>query len=70
MSQFKRRDFLKATAVTAAARAKKPTDLRAAQAIVVAAIEKLHAKGVKDEEIRRLFEAELAGLTKAGVDHD
>ena len=27
---------------------------------------KLRARGVTDEEIRRLFEAELAGLTKAG----
>src|SRR5438552_1927565 len=38
----------------------------AAQAIVAAAIEKLHARGVSDEEIRRLFEAELAGLNKVG----
>jgi ABC-2 type transport system ATP-binding protein len=29
---------------------------------VAAAIEKLHGRGVTDEEIRRLFEAELAGL--------
>src|SRR5436189_6439606 len=50
------------------AKARKPTDLRAAQTIVAAAVEKLHARGVKDGEIRRLFEAELAGLTKAGVD--
>src|SRR6185436_3423960 len=46
--------------VTGRAKAKKPTDLRAAQTIVAAAIEKLHARGVKDDEIRRLFEAELA----------
>jgi len=47
------------------ARAKKLTDkLRAAQAIVSAAIERLHARGVTDEEIRRLFEAELAGIAK------
>src|ERR1700745_1529718 len=31
--------------------------LRAAQGIVTAAIERLHARGVSDEEIRRLFEA-------------
>ena len=37
--------------------------LREGQAIVTAAIEKLHARGISDEEIRRLFEAELAGLT-------
>jgi GntR family transcriptional regulator len=54
--------------VSAAAGAKKTTDkLRAAQGIVAAAIEKLHARGLSDEEIRRLFEAELAGLTKVGT---
>jgi GntR family transcriptional regulator len=54
--------------VTANARPRKTTDtLRAAQAIVAGAIDKLHARGVTDEEIRRLFEAEFAGLTKAGT---
>jgi GntR family transcriptional regulator len=49
------------------ARAKKLTDrLRAGQATVAAAVERLRARGVTDAEIRRLFEAELAGLTKAG----
>src|ERR1051325_5323391 len=49
------------------AKAKKLTDkLRAGQAIVGAAVEQLHARGVSDEEIRRLFEAELAGLSKTG----
>jgi GntR family transcriptional regulator len=53
--------------VSANARAKKLTDkLRAGQAIVAAAMEKLRARGVTDEEIRRLFEAELAGLAKPG----
>ena len=53
--------------VSANARGKKLTDkLKAAQPIVAAAIERLHARGVTDEEIRRLFEAELAGLTKTG----
>jgi GntR family transcriptional regulator len=53
--------------VTAGARPKKATDtLRAGQTIVAAAVERLRARGVTDEEIRRLFEAELAGLTKAG----
>jgi GntR family transcriptional regulator len=50
--------------VSASAQAKKTTDTKAAQAIVAAAVEKLHGRGVTDEEIRRLFEAELAGLTK------
>jgi GntR family transcriptional regulator len=48
------------------ARARKMTDaIRAGQTIVAAAIDKLHARGVSDEEIRRLFEAELSGLAKA-----
>jgi len=47
------------------AQPKKVADkVRAGQAIVVAAVERLHARGLTDEEIRRLFEAELAGLTK------
>jgi len=53
--------------VAATTRAKRVTDkLRAGQAIVAAAVERLHARGVTDEEIRRLFEAELAGLTRPG----
>src|SRR5215211_7657071 len=41
--------------VSAVPRAKKATDtLRAGQAIVTAAIQKLHARGVTDDEIRRL----------------
>lgn len=49
-------------------RARKLADtLRGAQTIVAGAVEKLRARGLTDEEIRRLFEAELAGLTrKAG----
>jgi GntR family transcriptional regulator len=53
--------------VSGNAGAKKLTDkLRAGQIIVAAAVEKLHARGVTSEEIRRLFEAELAGLTRTG----
>ena len=53
--------------VSAAARGKKGTDnLRAGQSIVAAAVEKLRGRGVTDEEIRRLFEAELAGLRTTG----
>ena len=52
--------------VSANARAKKLTDtLRAGQAIVADAVERLHARGITDEEIRRLFEAELAGLARS-----
>ena len=50
-----------------AAKSKKAADsLRTAQPIVAAAIHRLRERGLTDEEIRRLFEAELAGLTKAG----
>ncbi|MBI3494160.1 MAG: GntR family transcriptional regulator [Acidobacteria bacterium] len=52
--------------VSGNARAKKLTDkLRAGQTIVAAAVERLRGRGITEEEIRRLFEAELAGL--AGV---
>jgi len=52
--------------VSTNARPKKTTDkLRAAQTIVAAAIERLRERGVTEDEIRRLFEAELAGLSKA-----
>jgi GntR family transcriptional regulator len=43
--------------------------LRSAQAVVTGAIERLRARGITDEEIRRLFEAELAGLTKKTGGH-
>jgi GntR family transcriptional regulator len=50
-----------------ATKGRKASDsLRTAQPIVAAAVEKLRDRGLTDEEIRRLFEAELAGLTKSG----
>jgi DNA-binding transcriptional regulator YhcF (GntR family) len=52
--------------VSGDAKKTKSDTLRAAQAIVATAIERLHGRGVTDEEIRRLFEAELAGLTRTG----
>jgi DNA-binding transcriptional regulator YhcF (GntR family) len=53
--------------VSANTRAKKVAEaIRAAQSLVATTIERLRARGVTDEEIRRLFEAELAGLTRAG----
>ena len=53
------------------ARAKKLGDkLRAAQPAIATAIQKLRASGLTDEEIRRLFEAELAGLTRSGDESD
>jgi GntR family transcriptional regulator len=38
-------------------------NLRAGRTIVANAVERLHARGLTDEEIRRLFEAEMTGLT-------
>jgi GntR family transcriptional regulator len=55
--------------VSANAQAKKLTDkLRAGQAIVAAAVERLRGRGITDEEIRRLIEAELAAPGRTG-DH-
>src|SRR5262245_62990539 len=46
-------------------RPRKATDtLRDGQSIVSGAIEKLRERGITDEEIRRLFEAELAGVAR------
>ena len=53
--------------VSANARGQKVADkLRGAQPLIASAVEKLRARGLSDEEIRRMFEAELAGLRKAG----
>ena len=57
--------------VSAQARGRKPAAdrVRAAQPIVASAVDKLRERGLSDDEIRRLFEAQLAGLetkTKAG----
>ena len=53
--------------VSGTARAKKMTDrLRAGQVIVGSAVERLRKSGITGDEIRRLFEAELAGLVKTG----
>ena len=47
--------------------AKKATEkLRAGQAAVAAVIKQLRGRGITEEEIRRLFEAELAGLKGPG----
>lgn len=52
--------------VSANAAPKKTDKVRAAQAVVAAAIERLRARGVTDDEIRRLVEAELAGRRTGG----
>jgi len=50
---------------------KKDADrLRAAHAIVASAIEKLRARGITDDEMRRLFEAELSGMYAEGKRRD
>ena len=50
--------------VSAQVRDRKTSDrLRGAQPIIAGTVEKLRARGLTDEEIRRLFEAELAGLS-------
>ena len=52
--------------VAAGPRGKKATDnLRAGQALVASTVERLRARGLSDDEIRRLFEAELAGRAAA-----
>jgi GntR family transcriptional regulator len=53
--------------VSTTVREKKATEkVRAGQAIVAAAVERLRASGLTDEEIRRVFEAELAGVRRTG----
>ena len=53
--------------VSANGRAKKSTEkLRAGQTVVSDAVRRLRERGVTDDEIRRLFEAELAGVAKTG----
>jgi len=46
---------------------KKDADrVRASQAAVAAAVDGLRNRGVTDDEIRRLFEAELSGVSRSG----
>jgi len=53
--------------VAANARADRVADkLRAAQPLVAGTVDKLRARGLSEEEIRRLFEAELAAPRKGG----
>src|SRR5437868_15551950 len=49
------------------ARVTKSADtLRPAQTLVAHTVERLRARGVSNDEIRRLFEAALAGLSRTG----
>ena len=57
--------------VSSNAKSRKFSDkVRLAQPIVSGAVEKLRARGLSDEEIRRLFEAALAGLARTGALHE
>ena len=51
---------------TARARQGGAEKFRGAQPLVAEAVGELRARGLSDSEIRRLFEAELAGFSKAG----
>jgi GntR family transcriptional regulator len=51
---------------TARARQGGSVKVRGAQPLVAETVEQLRLRGLSDEEIRRLFEAELAGVAKAG----
>ncbi len=52
------------------ASSKKDADkLRAAQAVVATAVQALRRRGVTDDEVRRLVEAELAGIHRSGGKH-
>src|SRR5690242_13158817 len=54
--------------VSARAAEPRATDrLKAAQTVVAGTIERLRSRGLTEEEIRRLFEAELAGLNRKGA---
>ena len=53
--------------VTGSAHAAAVADrFRGAAALVAKTVEQLRARGLSDDEIRRLFEAELAGLKRTG----
>lgn len=53
--------------VSQSARARNLGDaLRSAQSLISGTVERLRSRGLADDEIRRLFEAELAGLTTRG----
>jgi GntR family transcriptional regulator len=54
--------FVSRTAIASKATEK----MRAGQAMVAETIDRLRSRGVTDDEIRRLFEAELAGLSRKG----
>ena len=56
--------------VSASAPVRRTDTMRAAQSLIANAIENLRARGITDEEIRRLFEAQLAGVSGTGARRD
>jgi GntR family transcriptional regulator len=57
--------------VSAQARTKKTAEaVRAAQPVIAAAVKQLRSRGLTDEEIRRVFEAELASRSRTGGKRD
>ena len=56
--------------VSASAPAKPTGTMRAAQSLIATAVDTLRARGITDEEIRRLFEAQLAGVSGNGAHRD
>jgi GntR family transcriptional regulator len=57
--------------VSGTARGRKLADrVRAGQTIVADAVDRLRSRGLADDEIRRLFEAKLAGLDETGGQRD
>lgn len=53
--------------VSAQPRTKKVAEaVREAQPVIASTVKRLRARGLSDEEIRRLFEAELAAATRPG----
>ena len=53
--------------VAAKARPTRTDAIKAAQAIVATTIDKLRQRGIADEEIRRMVEAQLAGVSGTGA---
>lgn len=56
--------------VSAGTPAMRTSTMRAAQAIVASALAKLRERGLSEEEIRRLVDAHLAGLSGTGAHRD
>ena len=56
--------------VSASTPVRRTDTMRAAQSLIANAVETLRARGITDEEIRRLVEAQLAGVSGTGAHRD